>query len=805
MKRSKRLLSLFLAVMVLLTTVVSATMVSASAAGIENSALCSEYYATNPNNQVGKQTTIAIDGSFSDWDSSMLIAKGAAWDVANHYKGAHENCLLDTIGLYAAWDNENLYVAWQMVNTTDTWHREGDGSLSDGGRVLDVPLILALSVDPSSPSMTNKIAGGNNIWDMKAGVEFTTHVDHLFYMSGKPGLGKPSMFTAVDAQGNTDYTSGCKEFSTIGVSYKMAEGNISDEIWGLNFSEDPADITSAESDWVDYKTFKGQMGTHNTKYDSFYEIKIPFTALGIDANYLTTNGIGAMLVATRGESGLDCIPFDTTMLDNALGEYGSDASTSHEKDDVDNITVEFARIGKSGGAIAPPTKPVATEPTTVAPVVTTPTAITTEPSEVTTTAVTPTEGSDPIVVPPVVTTTPEENPTIQVPTLDFGDDTTVPTESTDGATPTNPDVTPAEGILGDADGNKTVNIKDATLIQKHLARITTLSDDAQFLGDVDANEVLNIRDVTAIQKWLAKIPVGYAIGEPVSDNEIIIPVPTTKGEESTTEAPIVVPVVTTAPTENPTTAAPAETTASVEPTQATTATPVYTEPVYTDPIYTEPNYPDYPAGGTITVYFENTYGWSNVYWHAWNDAGATSTPWPGDAMTQVSGNVYSATISSEYTGIIFNDGAGGKTDNATIAGDGQIFSNGSWTTYDPNGNYGGGGNNDPYYPPSGSGRTVYFSNVNKWDAVYIYCWNDGGGKNAEWPGVTMTLVEEDNGYGQQVYSYNVPAEYNYIIFSNGNGTQCADINLNNEANNGFFLTGEVVNEKGHYGYATYPR
>ena len=148
MNRSKRLLSLLLAVVLILTMVVSTTIVSASAAGIENSALVSDYYATNPNGQIGKQGSITIDGSFSDWTQDMLIAKGAAWDVANHYKGAHENCLLDTTALFASWDNSNLYIGWQMVNTTDTWHREGDGSLSDGGRVLDVPLIVALRVDP---------------------------------------------------------------------------------------------------------------------------------------------------------------------------------------------------------------------------------------------------------------------------------------------------------------------------------------------------------------------------------------------------------------------------------------------------------------------------------------------------------------------------------------------------------------------------------------------------------------------------------------------------------------------------------
>ena len=89
----------------------------------------------------------------------------------------------------------------------------------------------------------------------------------------------------------------------------MAEDNVCDSIIGLNSSDDPSDVYSNDADWVDYKTFEGQSGTHDTKYDSFYEMKIPLSVLGIDANYLENNGIGAMLVATRGESGLDCIPF----------------------------------------------------------------------------------------------------------------------------------------------------------------------------------------------------------------------------------------------------------------------------------------------------------------------------------------------------------------------------------------------------------------------------------------------------------------------------------------------------------------
>ena len=358
MKSTKKFISIVLAVMMLMTCVsVSFTV---NAAGT-----LSSYYATNPDGKTGVQKTITIDGDASDWSEDMLIAQGAAWDVANHWKGGHENCVLDTTALYATWDNDNLYLGWQMVNTTDTWGREGDGSLSDGGRVLDVPLIVALSVDPSSTSMSNKNTSGGPIWGQKMGLTFDTHVDNLLYMSGKPGLGTPSLFKAVDESGNTNYDNGCFGFSKNGIEYKMAETNISSKIMGLDYSDDPADVYSDDANWVDYKTFEGSSGAHNTKYDSFYEIKIPLSLLDIDANYIQSTGIGAMVVATRGESGLDCIPFDDTMLDNATGDYGSDSSTSHEKDDEDVITVPFARIG-NGGAVVP-TEAETTEPETTEP------------------------------------------------------------------------------------------------------------------------------------------------------------------------------------------------------------------------------------------------------------------------------------------------------------------------------------------------------------------------------------------------------------------------------------------------------
>ena len=66
-------------------------------------------------------------------------------------------------------------------------------------------------------------------------------------------------------------------------------------------------------------------------------------------------------------------------------------------------------------------------------------------------------------------------------------------------------------LLGDTDQSGTVNVKDATLIQKGIAGISALSAKEAFAGNVIASDVLNVRDATTIQKWCAGIDTGSAI------------------------------------------------------------------------------------------------------------------------------------------------------------------------------------------------------------------------------------------------------------------------------------------------------
>ena len=366
MRNAKKLISILLVAALLITTVATAAFTVSAAGGT-----LSSHYQTNPSGKVGKAGSITIDGDLSDWTEDMLVATSAAWDCANHWKGSHENCLIDAYALFASWDSSNLYIGMQYVNTTDTWQNPGDASLMDGGKIGDLHLVLALSVNPSSTGLTGKVTDGKYIWGDQ--IDYSgTHVDHLFYMSAKPGAGVPGHFTVADAAGNTDYTTHCGSYKTEGIEYKMADGNACSSIWGLNNSDSTDDVFSDSSDWVDYKTYKGSKGVHNTKYDSFYEIKIPFTALGITASQLTSNGIGAMTLCGRGESALDCCPFDSSMIDNVKGDYGNDPSTSHEKDDLDALTVPLASIGKGGVTPTPQptTAPVTTPQPTTAPVTT---------------------------------------------------------------------------------------------------------------------------------------------------------------------------------------------------------------------------------------------------------------------------------------------------------------------------------------------------------------------------------------------------------------------------------------------------
>ena len=166
----------------------------------------------------------------------------------------------------------------------------------------------------------------------------------------------------------------------------------------------------------------------------------------------------------------------------------------------------------------PTTKPAETQPATTKATEAVTTEVTTEATEVTTEATT-------VATEPTEVTTEATEATIPTETTAIITETTEPTEvitstpdestvTTTAEVPTTETTAPQVNYLyGDADLNGKVNVKDATTVQKHTAKMLTLEDVAYTQADVTGDGKVNIKDATAIQKYVAKIIAVFPVEE----------------------------------------------------------------------------------------------------------------------------------------------------------------------------------------------------------------------------------------------------------------------------------------------------
>lgn len=123
-------------------------------------------------------------------------------------------------------------------------------------------------------------------------------------------------------------------------------------------------------------------------------------------------------------------------------------------------------------------------------------SIPTDPAEDTKPSTNDSVPTEPEATDPVESTNPTEDTTSAEVETTVPDNSQTPTEST----PDEDDL-----LLGDVNRDGKINIRDATLIQKHLAKLASLDEKQMIIADINLDNKVNIKDATTIQKKIANL------------------------------------------------------------------------------------------------------------------------------------------------------------------------------------------------------------------------------------------------------------------------------------------------------------
>ncbi len=306
------------------------------------------YYKTNPNGYGQKKTV----SSYEDFTLSDIIAQGAANDDPRVYRpNSMYEVPIDLYALYGAYDDNNLYLAWDMTNVQDVVAPSDDYPLSQGilYQTMNVPFMLLFDTQNAGGNGTTD-ASGSTVWD--SGITYPSIVNHVVMCSTNAANG-PYVY---ENNGTLINPKEIYNASTSGINFKVSNFGLGikptsiygiDKGYGTNNGRVVGDMkkdNESSAAWVDFNT----LGHSSSTLDFHYYMAIPLSTLGTSASQIESRGLGIMLVATMGKSGMDCLPYDLTMNDNAdQADTESQENNSFEKSDADNITVSFAYLGKN--------------------------------------------------------------------------------------------------------------------------------------------------------------------------------------------------------------------------------------------------------------------------------------------------------------------------------------------------------------------------------------------------------------------------------------------------------------------------
>lgn len=126
--------------------------------------------------------------------------------------------------------------------------------------------------------------------------------------------------------------------------------------------------------------------------------------------------------------------------------------------------------------------------------------------------------------------------------------TTKPVPSTQPTTAQPATEPSGNAVYGDLNGDGDITVVDATLVQKHVVQLETLSADKQILADVNGDNTISVVDATLIQKYIVQLKDWGRTGDVYQAEQPTTPEPTTA--EPTTVKPTAQPT-TAEPTTKP--------------------------------------------------------------------------------------------------------------------------------------------------------------------------------------------------------------------------------------------------------------
>lgn len=127
--------------------------------------------------------------------------------------------------------------------------------------------------------------------------------------------------------------------------------------------------------------------------------------------------------------------------------------------------------------------------------------------------------------------------------------TTKPVPSTQPTTAQPATEPSGNAVYGDVNGDGDITVVDATLVQKHVVQLETLSADKQILADVNGDNTISVVDATLIQKYVVQLKDWGRTGDVYQAEQPTTPEPTSA--EPTTAKPTAQPT-TAEPTTKPT-------------------------------------------------------------------------------------------------------------------------------------------------------------------------------------------------------------------------------------------------------------